>query len=373
MPPHNGKARVCLASMRGAKRLAAWCSNYEFEDVIASVDDVDIVALSPGPAHASREWLVQRLVWRPGLRQLAAKVNPGLQVRQLEQDYDLFAFVCMHPSDLLYLNALKGWKERSRIKVCYMVEFYAGWLREYAFHLGLLKDFDQVMLCFGGSVQAVKGMIGRPVHHVALAADVLRFTPFPDPPARVIDVYSLGRRSEPIHRALLNMAERREAFYIYDTIPGMLIQPADHRQHRDLFANLAKRSRFFVTYPAKVENDESRGQSEVGARFFEGAAAGTVMLGRAPKAPSFGQDFFWPDAVVDAGATEEELLAALARFKADPGLIERASRTGAIAALRSFDWAHRWKQILTLAGLEPSPKLLQRERRMQELASQAEG
>jgi glycosyl transferase family 1 len=368
----EGKARVCLASMRGTKKLAAWCSNYEFEDVIVDVDDVDLVTLSPGHAYGPREWVVNRLVWRRGVRGLAAKMNPGLQVRSLDNDYELFAFVCMHPSDLLYLNSLKGWKDRSKTKVCYIVEFYAGWLEEYAYHLGMLADFDHVMLCFAGSVQAVHGLIGRPVHHVALGVDALRFTPFPDPPSRVVDFYSMGRRSDPIHRALLNLAARREAFYVYDTIPGMLIQPADYRQHRDLLANFAKRSRFFMAYPAKVEDDESRGQSEVGARFFEGAAAGAVILGRAPKAPNFAEVFHWPDAVVDAGSSEEELTAALAKFKADPTLIATASRKSAAEALRKFDWAHRWKDILRLAGVEPTPKLLQRERHMHELAAAGE-
>jgi hypothetical protein len=306
------------------------------------------------------------------VRQLAAGLNPGLQVQSLEKDYDVFAFVCMHPSDLIYLNSLKGWKERSKIKVCYMVEFYAGWLKEYAFHLGLLADFDHVMLCFGGSVDAVHGLIGKPVHHVALAVDALRFTPFPNPPARVVDVYSMGRRSEPIHQALLKMAARREAFYVYDTIPGLLIQPMDYRQHRDLVANFAKRSRFFVAYPAKVEDDETRGQSEVGARFFEGAAAGAVMLGRAPKAPTFAKEFYWPDAVVEAGSTEEQLLAALARFKDNPKLIEANSRKSAAEALRKFDWAYRWREILRLTGVEPSPKLLQREKHMHQLAALGE-
>ncbi len=371
-PATSGKARVCLASMRGTRKLASWCSNYEFEDVIASVDDVDLVTLSPGRGFGPREWLVRRLGWRPGVRQLAAKMNPGLRVQSLDKDYEVFAFVCMHPSDLIYLNCLRGWKDRSKIKICYMVEFYAGWLQEYAFHLGLLADFDHVMLCFGGSVQAVHGLIGKPVHHVALAVDALRFTPFPNPPARVVDIYSMGRRSEPIHQALLNMAARREAFYVYDTIPGLLIQPMDYRQHRDLVANFAKRSRFFVAYPAKVEDDETRGQSEVGARFFEGAAAGAVMLGRAPKAPSFGREFYWSDAVVDAGSNEEQLLAALARFKADPQLTETTSRKSAAEALRKFDWAYRWKEILRLSGVEPSSKLWQREKHMHQLAALGE-
>jgi hypothetical protein len=366
-------ARVCLVSLRGVNRLAGWCSNYEFEDVISQIDNVDLLPMEGGRAFRSREWVVKRLIWRPGLRRAVPHLNPGLKPIRLEKDYDLFAYVCMNPSDLIYLSGVSGWKERCRVKVVYMVEFYGGWLKEYEHHLKLLHDFDHVCLCFGGSVETVQKLIGRPCHHVPLGADVLRFTPFPNPPARSVDVYSMGRRSEPAHRALLEMARRGQAFYIYDTIPGLLLQPRDHNQHRDLVANLAKRSRFFITFPAKVDcADETRGQSEVGARFFEGAAAGSIMVGQAPSAPAFARDFPWPDAVVDLGATEEDLRSILAAWNADPERASLVHRRNALQALRRFDWAHRWQEMLRHAGLQPSPRGRAREKQLLELAAAAE-
>lgn len=362
-----------MVSLRGANKHAAWCSNYEFEDVICGVDDVDLFSLQPGRASEARQWFVRRLVWKPGVRRFTPHLNPGMRPVTLEKDYELFSFVCMNPADLVYLSAIKGWKERCRKKICFMVEFYAGWLREYDFHLSLLKDFDQVVLCFSGSVPGVQRAVGRPCHHVPLGADVFRFSPFPIPPERCIDVYSMGRRIESAHEAMLKMAARRELFYIYDTIPGLLIQPRDHRQHRDLVANCAKRSRFFVTYPAKVDVvDETRGQSEVGARFFEGAATGAVLLGQAPTIPAFAKDFDWPDAVVDIGTTEESLVAALATLRSEPERVRALGHKNAIEAIRRFDWSYRWKEMLKLVGMEPTARLTQRERHLGELAAVAE-
>lgn len=366
-------ARVCLVSLRGANKHAAWCSNYEFEDVICGIDDVDLFSLKPGTAYEARQWFVRRLIWKPGVRQLTPYLNPGLQPVQLEKDYDLFAYVCMNPADLIYLSAIKGWKDRCRKKVCFMVEFYAGWLKEYAFHLSLLRDFDQVVLCFSGSVPAVQGAVGKPVHHVPLGADIFRFTPYPNPPQRVIDVYSMGRRSEVAHEALLKKVSRRELFYIYDTLPGLLIQPKDHRQHRDLVANCAKRSKFFVTYPAKVDvADETRGQSEVGARFFEGAATGAVLVGQAPTIPAFAKDFNWPNAVVDIGSTEGDLDAALKPFVSDSARFAALSKRNAVEAIKRFDWSYRWREMLGLVGMTPTAKHLEREKQLAALAAQAE-
>ena len=220
---------------------------------------------------------------------------------------------------------------------------------------------------------AVQGAVGKPVHHVPLGADIFRFTPYPNPPQRVIDVYSMGRRSEVAHEALLKKASRRELFYIYDTLPGLLIQPKDHRQHRDLVANCAKRSKFFVTYPAKVDMaDETRGQSEVGARFFEGAATGAVLVGQAPTIPAFAKEFNWPNAVVDIGSTESDLDAALQPFVSDPARFAALSKRNAVEAIKRFDWSYRWREMLGLVGMQLTAKHLEREKQLAALAAQAE-
>ncbi len=373
MSSSSSNARICIASLRGSNPHAAWCSNYEFEDVICGIDNVDLLTLDAGPRFELRRRLARTMIWKPGLNRVIPHFNPGLKPVRIERDYDLFAFICMGPADLIYLSAIQGWKERCRKKICYMVEFYAGWTREYANHLRLLEGFDHVTQCFSGSVDAVREATGIAAHHVPLGADTLRFTPYPNPPARTIDVYSMGRRSDVVHQSLLKKAAGRELFYIYDTIPGLLVQPKDHRQHRDLVANCAKRSRFFVAYPAKVDvADETRGQSEVGARFYEGAATGALLLGQAPTIPAFTKEFHWPDAVVDAGKTGADLGAVLAAFRNDPARYERASRQNATHALRHFDWAFRWNQLLDIAGLKPGLRLSERTRNLRALAASVE-
>ena len=364
-------ARVCIVSLRGINKHAAWCSNYEFEDVIAGVDDVDVYTLEPGPAYDTRQWLARRMVWKPGLRRLTPFLNPGLKKVVLEREYDLFVFVCMNPSDLIYLSAVEGWKN-CRKRVCYMVEFYAGWVKEYAYHLSLLRDFDFVTQSFSSCVAAVAAASGRPCHAVPLGVDTLRYTPLPDPLPRSIDVYSMGRRVESAHDALLAHARRRELFYIYDTIPGLNITPRDYVQHRELVANFGKRARFFIAYPAKVDTaEETRGASEVGARFFEGAATGAVLLGQAPNVQAFRNDFHWQDAIVDLGSTAESVDAFLATVPREAERYAAAGKRNAVEALKRFDWAYRWKELLRIAGIAPHPKLAERERQLNELAARA--
>jgi hypothetical protein len=140
-----------------------------------------------------------------------------------------------------------------------------------------------------------------------------------------------------------------------------------------MLASQARRSRFFVAYPAKFGDGENRGLSEVGARYYEGTAAGAVLLGQAPTAPAFARDFPWPDAVIepraDGGDVRDLVPALLARSEA----LERASVRNAVNALRRHDWSHRWKALLGLAGLAPRPALEARLAGLEALAAAAEG
>lgn len=372
-PAYDAATRVCMLSLRGINglnRQAAWCSNYEFEDVVCSVDDVDLLSPRSAWAYSQRIRLIKGLLSR-GISSRLARVNPGIETLHLQRDYDLFVFICMTPQDLLYLNALKGWQERCRVKLCLMVELWNSWIPKYEHQLGLLKDFDHVNLCFGSSVPALERFLGQSCHHVPLGADVARFTPYPNPPQRCIDIYSMGRRIPATHEAMMRMAGTREIFYIYDTIPSDFIRPAHPPHHRDLVANLAKRSRFFVSYPALTGSDASQGQSEVGARFFEGAAAGAAMIGQAPSNPAFEKDFGWPDAVIPVGTTEDEVREATASFKRNPEKWFALSRKNAIEALRRFDWSHRWKEMLRIAGIPSKPRLQERESHFNRLADDA--
>ena len=330
-----------------------------------------MINLEAGWALAERRRLLRGLLHRRLSKQLA-RLNPGVRPVKLNRDYEIFVFVCMNPQDLLYMNAVQGWKERCKLKICYITEVWTSWISKFDAQLSILRNFDHVFLCFSGSVAPLNEFLGKPCHHLPLAVDVLRFTPYPHPPARCVDVYSIGRRIPATHEALLKMARNHEIFYMHDTILGDLIQPADYRQHRDLIANVAKRSRYFVAYPALVGLDPSQGQSEVGARYFEGAAAGTALIGHAPANPVFKRDFDWADAVIEVGSKEDDFREATATFRKEPERLAALSRKNAVEALRRFDWACRWREMAKTAGFEGLPGLQQRQKHLNEVAALAE-
>lgn len=365
------QARILLITLRRLTTHAAWCSNFEFEDVIRSVDDVDVLELECSPHFELRQHIARSIAWRSRYR-VFTNLNPGVKPVKLKRDYDVLIFVCMNVWDLLYLNAVANWQTRCQVKLCYMGEIYAGQATELQHLLRRLEDFDQIFQSFASSVDAIRKIVSKPCHRLPHAADVLRFTPFLIPSTRKIDVLSIGRRCEPVHQALRRLSATRDFFYVYDTLPSLLVRPSNPIEHREMLASTAKMSHFFVTYPAKFGDKETHGQSEVGARYFEGTAAGAVLLGQTPTALTFRRDFPWPDALVELKTDGSDAVDVVTDLRRRPDELTRIGIRNAVAALRRHDWAHRWLTILETAGLTPRAALTERMRTLEALAAKAE-
>ena len=368
------KARICMPTSRLFSRAAARAALYEAQDVIAQIDDVDLIQLEPEAGQPWREAWQRRLIWQDPTGKVAL-MNPGIKPVRLKRDYEMFVIVCQQWCDLLYANAIQGWQDRCRLKVCWLDEIWAAQLGRSRRWLHLLRQFDYVFVGLRATAQPLSAAIGQACTYLPPAVDMVRFSPYPSPPHRGIDVLSLGRRWPGVHNSLREMARASGTFYVHDTVSDagdMRLQ--DFSQHRDLFANMAKRSRFFMVGPAKMGiPEETGGQLEIGYRFFEGASAGAVLLGQAPDCPSFHDLFGWPESVVGLqpdGSDTEEVVRALLN---DPERRAVISRRNALEALRRHDWMYRWRQVMEAVGLQPGPACLQRAQHLHQLEVAARG
>lgn len=344
------------------------CAWYEAQDVLSDVDNVDLFCLEPRTGHRFWEGFFKRLVWHDFTGKLVF-LNSGFQPIHLSKEYELFIAVCRGWEDLLHINAIRNWKEKCRKSVCWIDELWSADLPSSKSWLPAFKKFDHVLIGLKGSVDAVSDAIGRRCHFVPAGIDAIRFTPYPEPPLRVIDVYSIGRRFEGMHEALRKLAAGKHEFYVYETFDGSNAQIFNHRQHREAYADFAKRSRYFIVSQAKMNRPaETRGQIEVGYRYFEGSAAGAVMIGQAPDCESFHTMFDWPDAVIEIQPDGSDVESVLSGLDADPERLREISRRNAVEALLRHDWVYRWKQIFCIAGLDPSPDMEERERHLKKLA-----
>lgn len=348
--------------------MAFQCGHLEAQDVLVDCDDVHLLELEAKPIFRQKQHWLRRLMYRDITHRLAY-MNPGLEPVKLRGQYDLLVVMCQTYWDFLNVNAIQNWKEHCKTSVCWIDELWAANLPLYKHWLPALKQFDHIVVGMQGTIGPLSDVLERRCHYLPGAVDALRFTPFPNPPARTIEVYSVGRRWDGIHRTLLRRAQDRGAFYIYDTLQTGESQTPSHQQHRDLYANVAKRSHFFTVAPGKVNvPEETMGQVEVGFRYYEGSAAGTVMIGQAPDCEHFRQMFDWADVVIPLKPDGSDTDAIVSELLSDAARTSAISRRNAQGALLHHDWVYRWKRVLAIAGLEPRPALQSRERLLRQLA-----
>lgn len=354
--------RILLFSERNIYEREVWrCAYNEFERLLQELDAVDVLA--PKPAS-----------WYPHGKRAASKLgqyfktplNPGIPKAAVEKDYDVFFTVCEKPSELLNVNSVKGWKDRCKTTFCWITEFYVKDMATHRSCLEVLSQFDFVLSLFPGLDPFRKVVKGECIY-LPGAVDALRFCPYPDPPRRSIDVLSIGRRSEQTHRALLNMMGRENLFYIYDTFSNLASHNLDH--HRQLVMSMAKRSRYFIANPGKIDIPEETGrQSEFGHRYFEGAAAGALVVGQRPNNSEFDRIFHWRDALIDFPFGGEHIAEIMRELDKQPERQIAARRNNMVQVLLNHDWVYRWEHVLKLAQVAPSPQLLKRKERLKQLA-----
>jgi len=270
------------------------------------------------------------------------------------------------------VNAVGDWRDTCTTSICLIDELWVKQMDEYRHFLGVLKKFDFVMLYYRHSVKPLSERISRNCVFLPPGVDTLRFCPYPNPPKRAVDVYSIGRRSEITHRKLLSMVEDEGLFYLHDTISGD--QAINLTDHRTLFANMAKRSRYFIVNPGLIDRPDKRGdQIEIGNRYFEGAASGTIMVGEHPKNGEFEKLFDWPEAVVYLPYDSSDIDAIIHELDRDPEKQSRMRQTNVVQALMRHDWVYRWETMLKTVALEPMPGLLNRKERLRRLADAVNG
>jgi glycosyl transferase family 1 len=295
-------------------------------------------------------------------------VNPGLRPVRLVKEYDLFIAVCQNMWDLLYVNAVHGWRDHCSTSVLWLDELYLTSLARCKYWLPALAQFDHIALGQKSSAAALSQILGRKCHWVPTAVEVTRFNPYPNPPDRVIDALSIGRRFDGIHDALRKATAGQRIFYVYDTLIGTSVKVRDCSQHREMLANMMKRSKFFAVGPGMIGEVEVAAEPIVSLRFYEGTAAGAVLIGQSPNCPAFQTLFEWPDVVIEMHPDGSDTLDVLRDLMADPGRMRAISRRNAFEAAHRHDWVYRWKQIYELAGLSPTPAMKSREQRLHALA-----
>ncbi len=354
--------------MRNLKFHVSRCYPYEFEDLISTFDTADLILPTFSPnLFKFTNGLANSVVKSTGIGKF---LNPTSNQISVDREYELFFAIFQSASDILSLNSVKGWRKKCHKAICLLDEVWAKDVGNWKGQLEILSKFDYIFLNLSLSVQAVNQIVQRPCRFIPFGVDAVKFCPFPLQPKKSIDVYSIGRRSLVMHTALLELAEQKNFFYIYDTIKDLYMH--DYKQHRSLYTNLVKRSRYLIANKAKFDLvNQTGGQEESGPRFFEGAAGGAVMLGITPNCEAYSKHFDWLDAVIQIPYEAANIADIIADLDAQPERLARIRTNNVINSLLRHDWVYRWREILETVGLEQTPEMASREAYLKDLAELA--
>lgn len=359
-----------IVSQRASRPLTWLCLGYEFEDLIAELEPADIVSSLPLRAESQ---------YRTATKVLERFTNGRLTLSKpylpsSGEQYELAFVHCGIVADLLTMGRQSDFARLAKVSVCYISELWASRLPLEKEFVQRLQCFDAVFIGCAGPIEQLSEQIGRPCYYLPPAVDVLLSCSYPELPDRSIDMLSVGRRHEGIHQNLLAYSRKNQNFfYIRDTVTGLskaaVVATQDHRQQ---LLSMLKRAKYFLANRPKFDQTVGANDHEVGYRFFEGAAAGSVMIGEAPRNKAFDELFGWPDVVIPNPEDPSKIIDLYQELEADPVRINRIRQRNIVESLRRHDWAYRWKTMLDILGMEPTLALTERLQRLADLADSVE-
>jgi hypothetical protein len=327
-------ATVLIPTRRSWYRIVSAGAIYDLEEAFRAEADVDLLELPPYTPRLRARELRHRRIARP--------------VQPPRGGYDLCFFPIFEPSEVAGLKYVAG-LERCRRVIVYVFDSWLGRLGRRPGRARLWERVDEVIVSFPWAVDAYARATGKPVRYLPQAIDPQRFRP--DLAERPIDVLSLGRRVEAVHRGLKEIAQRNDLWYHFsDTRSASAIDLGDSQR---LVGELSRRARVQVCWPVEVTHRQEprRGYragdpSPITARWFEAAASASVVVGAKPTDAEFDRlfpyDGFVRELDPQPGAALEPAVLDAVRSCADDD--ERLALAEHVRAHHS--WAARCRAVL---------------------------
>ena len=116
----ENQLRVLVVSVRGFRFQVANCVQYEFEDVISELEDVE--TYEPADEFEFARRIYRFTKYATGSDDIASFIAPFPAEVTLKNEYDLLFVVCDNPWQLHLLESIKNWRDKCRHKACYIME-----------------------------------------------------------------------------------------------------------------------------------------------------------------------------------------------------------------------------------------------------------
>jgi hypothetical protein len=279
-------------------------------------------------------------------------------------DHEVLLAVVGGVHDLHVLGALKDWRRKSRYAICRLDEFWVETMPGLRRFFRVLEQFDLIFCSeYYTAEKLSEELKGPDVIYLPPGVDALEFAPVMEPSIRPIDITNFGALPDATHKGLIEYGKRAEGFYFFESLKGRF-EARSPSEHRLRYAQILKRSKYFLCYFALMRTEGPPNQLEFGPRYIEGLAAGCVLLGSWASTPAFDRYLGWEDAVIEMPfecANPSEILRAL---DSQPDRLREISIRNVRRSLEGYDHAHRWKTIVDRLRLPEDYYMSQREEKL---------
>ena len=286
---------------------------------------------------------------------------------------DLFV-ACLSINDVIGLfGRANGWHRPFRRVFCYVFD---AWVNEYEVaksalrhrvspYSRVIRQLDHLFVSNPDSVQQYEAVYRIPVTYVPLAADVLQFGSLQ--PQRPITVNAYGRQHPP-HVEILSRTfnSNRSSRALHHTDHVAIGAVSSLRQHRAHFWKLLSMSCITLAYDPVAVDPGSRSFpfSFIGQRWFEGLAAGCVVVGIRPNCDEAARLLHWKDATLEAPREPEDFLEFIDGLLADGSRLARIRVSNHRQMLLEHDWGYRVAGMLAVVGVDAPPAWANRRARL---------
>jgi len=312
----------------------------DFEDEIVRLTGARVVE---APHRALPRFLSHRLEHGTrygGFRRLVPK-------EELELKADVLWVVLMGPENFT-LDLYKGWDRHVGVKILYLFDSLDAHLISIRRVLRSTK-WDFTSTAFHGAKPFLEEKTQREWQVIRHAVNLERFRPGPIE-RRIIGFCSYGRRLDKVHEAIRQYCAGNGKYYDYTTAASIQAQ-LDPREHYAQYAWHLRHTIFNFCWPLEVTHPGLiKTHSPITCRWFEAAASGNVILGRAPTDPAF-TDLFGTEAVIpiDYGNGDLSFLWDRLWEKRNDYLEASLNRRATLA--HNWTWESRVREILRITNV----------------------
>jgi len=278
-----------------------------------------------------------------GLKRATYRQHFPKQVLDLKADV---AWCILMGPENYRLDLYKGWDKGCKTRILYIYDTLPS---QYAAIERLFSNqtWDILITSFNDAAADLEKLTGRKWHCIEQAADAELFQPVPLN-ERIIHFSSYGRRYPVLHQVVKDFCKANHLYYDYTTHDAR--HPVvDATELYQQYAWHLCHSVFTLSWPVELTNPARAGHLRpITCRWFEGAAAGTVILGRQPDNAAF-KEWLGENVVIDIdpNAGGQELYRRIEKVWTNrESLLNNAAL---LAAARKADWTwnERVKRILS--------------------------